>query len=65
MKLSKLETKVFVELRNKIANVYEREQIEDFDTFNEEDVYYRIDNINKTIALLEEEKAALKMLNLD
>jgi hypothetical protein len=65
MKLSRLEKKVFVDLRNEIAKVYEREQIEDFDEFNEEDVDYRIANINKTIILLTQEKQALLMLNLD
>jgi hypothetical protein len=64
MKLSKLEKKVFVELRNQIANVVERERIEDFDSFNEEDVEYRLGNIDATIKLLKEEKAAIKMLNL-
>jgi hypothetical protein len=65
MKLSKLEKKVFIDLRNEIAKVYEREQIEDFDEFNEEDVDYRVANINKTILLLTQEKQALLMLNLD
>ena len=65
MTLSKLEKKVFIELRNKIANVYGRERIEDFDSFNEEDVEYRLGNIDATIKLLQEEKSALKMLTID
>jgi hypothetical protein len=65
MKLSRLEKKVFVDLRNEIAKAYEREQIEDFNEFNEEDVDYRVANINKTISLLIEEKQALLMLNRD
>jgi hypothetical protein len=65
MKLSRLEKKVFVDLRNEIAKAYEREQIEDFDEFNEEDVDYRVANINKTISLLIEEKQALLLLNRD
>ncbi len=64
MTLSKLEKKVFIELRNKIANVYGRERIEDFDSFNEEDVEYRLSNIDATIKLLEEEKAAIKMIDI-
>jgi len=65
MKLSKLEKKVLFELRDKISNVYQRERIEDFDSFNEEDVEYRLGNIEATIKLLQEEKSALKMLTID
>jgi hypothetical protein len=65
MKLSRLEKKVLFELRDKIANVYQRERIEDFDSFNEEDVEYRLGNIEATIKLLQEEKSALKMLTID
>jgi len=65
MKLSRLEKKVLFELRDKISNVYQRERIEDFDSFNEEDVEYRLGNIEATIKLLQEEKSALKMLTID
>jgi hypothetical protein len=65
MKLSRLEKKVLFELRDKIANVYQRERIEDFDSFNEEDIEYRLGNIDATIKLLQEEKSALKMLTID
>jgi hypothetical protein len=65
MKLSKLEKKVLAELKDKITYFCKREMLTDFDTFNEEDVDYRLNNIDLTIKLLKEEKAAIQMLNLD
>jgi hypothetical protein len=62
MKLSKLEKKVFVELKNKILDNCKREMIDEFDCFYEEDIEYRLGNIDATIKLLKEEKALLGML---
>jgi hypothetical protein len=62
MKLSKVEKKVFVELKNKTLDNCKREMIDEFDCFYEEDIEYRLNNIDVTIKLLKEEKALLGML---
>lgn len=65
MKLSKLEKKVLIDLKNELADVCERERIEEFKEYHWEDINFRIENINSAIKLLNQEKSALKMLNLD
>lgn len=65
MKLSKLEKKVLAELHQKTMDCCQRETLFSFDEFNEEDVQYRLDNIDAAIKLLKDEKAAIQMLSLD
>ena len=64
MKLSKLEKKVLIDLKVELEDVCGRERIEEFKEYHWEDINFRIENINSAIKLLNQEKAALKMLNL-
>ena len=60
MKLTKIEQKQFIKIKNEIVELATLDTVDEYDDFFDEDVEDRIININALIKLLNKEKAMLK-----
>jgi hypothetical protein len=60
MKLTKIEQKQFIKIKNEIVELATLDTVDEYDDFFDEDVEDRIINIDALIKLLNKEKAMLK-----
>jgi hypothetical protein len=60
MKLTKIEQKQFIKIKNEIVELATLDTVDEYDDFFDEDVEDRIINIDALIELLNKEKAMLK-----
>jgi hypothetical protein len=60
MKLTKIEQKQFIKIKNEIVELATLDTVDEYNDFFDEDVEDRIININALIKLLNKEKAMLK-----
>jgi len=60
MKLTKIEQKQFIKIKNEIVELATLDTVDEYDDFFDEDVEDRMINIDALIKLLNKEKAMLK-----